>query len=157
MPTISMVVAVERHGGIGIDNKLPWNIPDDLKHFRQVTMGDAVIMGRKTFESLPHKLPGRLNIVLSTTLPAVSEEDFVVTGDVESAIEAVKARGYETLHVIGGSDVYRLFEPFITEAYVTHIKETYPADTFLEGFEFEQWNKVNEIERGTHVFCTYLR
>ena len=87
----------------------------------------------------------------------VSEKDFVVVSTLEEAVSAAEERGYLTLHVIGGAEIYNLCAPNILEAYVTHVKGSYEVDTYLTGFDFDGWNKVNEVERGTHVFSTYIR
>ena len=106
-PPITIVVARAINGVIGRDNKLPWHIPGDLKRFKELTMGSAMIMGRKTFESLPGILPGRRHIVL-TRDPEWSAEGVEIAHDVEGAIEAA---GDTPISVIGGADIFDIVEP----------------------------------------------
>ena len=108
MPVIEMVVAVAENGIIGKDGDMPWRLPSDLKHFKQVTMGCPIIMGRLTWESIGRPLPGRVNIVISRN--ALDLPDGVVSvATPEAAIEA--AGDAETVMIIGGGQIYKLFEP----------------------------------------------
>ena len=101
---ISLVVAVADNGVIGVNNQLPWRLPNDLQRFKSITMGKAIIMGRKTFESIGKPLPGRRNIVVSRR-PDLVIDGCTVVNSVQSAIEA--AGKEDELMVIGGADIYR--------------------------------------------------
>ena len=121
---IGLVWAQSANGVIGRDGELPWHLPEDLKHFRAVTSGAAVLMGRRTWESLPPRfrpLPGRRNLVLSAT-PQEGVETFA---DLSSALAAVSG----DLWVIGGAAVYRAALPFADRIVVTELRESFEGDT----------------------------
>ena len=122
---IGLVWAQSANGVIGRDGELPWHLPEDLKHFRAVTSGAAVLMGRRTWESLPPRfrpLPGRRNLVLSAT-PQEGVETFA---DLPSALAAVDG----DLWVIGGAAVYRAALPFADRIVVTELRESFEGDTY---------------------------
>ncbi|MFP4554325.1 MAG: dihydrofolate reductase, partial [Actinomycetota bacterium] len=100
-----IVAAVGSNGVIGIDDRLPWSIPEDLARFKRITMGGALVMGRATFESIGRPLPGRTNIVL-TRNEAWSHEGVEVAGSLDAALEIARARGQDAF-VIGGAEVYQ--------------------------------------------------
>ena len=119
---ISMMVACDENNVIGVDNEIPWKIPSDLKNFKKYTSGHTVVMGRKTFESIPKKfrpLPKRRNIVL-TTNPNWSEEGVEVAHNMQEAFKMFKPE--EEVFVIGGEEVYRMFFPSAKTIYVSHVK-----------------------------------
>ncbi|MEU0794502.1 dihydrofolate reductase [Amycolatopsis sp. NPDC005961] len=121
---IGLVWAQSANGVIGRDGALPWHLPEDLKHFRALTSGATVLMGRRTWESLPPRfrpLPGRRNLVLSTA-PQEGAETFA---DLAPALAAVSGDGW----VIGGAAVYRAALPFADRIVVTEIRETFEGDT----------------------------
>ncbi|EOD70086.1 dihydrofolate reductase [Amycolatopsis vancoresmycina] len=122
---IGLVWAQSANGVIGRDGELPWHLPEDLKHFRAVTAGSAVLMGRRTWESLPPRfrpLPGRRNLVLSST-PQEGAETFA---DLASAFAGVPG----DLWVIGGAAVYRAALPFADRIVVTELRESFEGDTY---------------------------
>jgi dihydrofolate reductase len=127
-PPVTMVVARAQNGVIGREGKLPWHIPADLKRFKALTMGSAMVMGRKTFESLPGLLPGRPHIVL-TRDSAWHAQGAAVAHDVEEAVTL--ARG-ERISVIGGADIFRLFLPIVDEIELTEVLADVPGDTFID-------------------------
>jgi dihydrofolate reductase len=127
-PCITLVVARAQNGVIGRDGKLPWHLPADLKRFKALTMGSAMVMGRKTFESLPGLLPGRRHIVL-TRDRAWQAEGVEVAHDVEEALRLVDG---EPMSVIGGADIFRLFMPFAARVELTEVLADVPGDTFFE-------------------------
>jgi len=127
-PRITLVVARARNGVIGRNGKLPWHLPADLKRFKALTMGSAMIMGRKTFESLPGLLPGRRHIVL-TRDQSWSAEGAEVAHDVDEALSL--ARG-EPVSVIGGADVFALFLPLADRIELTEVLQDVPGDTFID-------------------------
>jgi dihydrofolate reductase len=157
---LSIVVARSRNGVIGRDGGLPWRLPTDLERFRELTYGSAVLMGRRTFESLPaafRPLPGRRNIVLSSD-PAYAPSDVEVMRDLGSALEACGAGGF----VIGGSVTYRDTLPLVGRVYATEIDEDVDGDVFFPELSADEWRCV---ERSTPIrengrrfsFCTYER
>ena len=115
---ISMIVAVDSNGGIGKDNKLLWHIPGDLKRFKEITTGKTVVMGRKTFESLPFKngLPNRKNICLTRT-PKDSIENVTYIND----INIILNNSEEEIFIIGGAEIYKLFMPYCNKLYLTQV------------------------------------
>jgi dihydrofolate reductase len=127
-PRITLIVARAQNGVIGRDGKLPWHIPADLKRFKQLTMGTAMVMGRKTFGSLPGLLPGRRHIVL-TRDRSWHADGAEVAHDVE---EALRVAGQEPVAVIGGADVFALFLPLVDRIELTEVLDDVPGDTFVD-------------------------
>jgi len=139
-PYISLIVAMAQNGVIGRDNNLPWRLPADLKRFKEFTVGKPILMGRKTFESIGHPLPDRLNLVLTRDRAWWADG---VTG-VHSVEEALaKAAGSEELVAIGGAEIYRLVLPFARRIYLTHVHADVPGDTYFPEFDATQWADVD--------------
>lgn len=137
---ISFVVAVARNGVIGREGGLPWHISTDLKRFKEITMGKPVVMGRKTWDSLPRKpLPGRRNIVI-TRQPGFSAEG----AEAVSTPEAVLALCGDApeIAVIGGGEVYRLFWPHVDRLYLTEVDLEVAGDTHFPAVDPAQWREV---------------
>ena len=126
-PSITIVVARAINGTIGKDGKLPWHLPGDLRHFKQVTMGTAMIMGRKTFDSLPGVLPGRRHIVLTRDQGWTRDGVEVV----HSKADALKAAGGDTVTIIGGSDIFAMFHGDADRIELTEVLAEVPGDTFM--------------------------
>lgn len=126
-PEIAIVIARATNGVIGRDGKLPWHLPADLKRFKALTMGSAMVMGRKTFESLPGLLPGRRHIVL-TRDRAWSAEGAEVAYSVE---EALRLGGGERVSIIGGAHIFGLFLPLADRIELTEILADVPGDTLV--------------------------
>ncbi|MCY7410643.1 MAG: dihydrofolate reductase [Chitinophagales bacterium] len=140
---ISIIVAVSQNNVIGINNKLPWHLPADMKYFKQVTMGHAVIMGRATYESLGKALPGRSNIVV-TRQENYPAEDCVVVNNLKSAFEeAVKTEDTECF-VIGGADIIQQALVWTDKIYMTRIFHNYEGDTFLKPLNEDDWKLTSE-------------
>lgn len=148
---------------IGQANQLPWHLPADLKHFKAVTMGDAVLMGRKTYEALPIKpLPNRRNIILTRN------KDYVAPGaevfhSKEAILSAVDT-DQQTLHIIGGGEIYRLFIDEVDELYQTIIEGDFEGDTYFPTLDFSEFELLSEKEgivdeanRHPHTFYHYRR
>ena len=137
---ISYVVAVSRNGVIGREGGLPWHISSDLKRFKEITMGKPVVMGRKTWDSLPRKpLPGRRNIVITR------QTDFTAEGAevVASPAEALALCGDEPeIAVIGGGEVYRLFWPHVDRLYLTEVDLAVEGDTHFPALDPAEWREV---------------
>ncbi|HYW15722.1 MAG TPA: dihydrofolate reductase [Allosphingosinicella sp.] len=149
-PAVTIVVARARNGAIGRDGGLPWRIPADLKHFKAVTMGSAMVMGRKTFESLPGLLPGRRHVVLTR------DPEWTVTGakKVGSLEEALASAGDEPVSVIGGAEIIALFLPRADAVELTEVHEEPEADTFMPDFDRAQWR---EASREDHPGYSFVR
>lgn len=140
MTVLHLIVACTRSGVIGKYGKLPWHLPEDLKHFKETTLGKPVIMGRKTWESLPRALPGRLNIVITRQSGYVAEGATVVAS-IDEAIEAVKA--YEDAFIIGGAEIYRQAMDRVTVAHITLVEIDIDGDAYFDGFNEADWMLEN--------------
>jgi dihydrofolate reductase len=155
---ISIIVAVSEDWGIGKDNKLLWHISEDLKRFKRLTSGNTVIMGKKTWESLPVRpLPGRKNIVL-TDDPLESIDCSVTAYSIEDALS--KCEKEDEIFVIGGGSIYRQFMPVADRLYITHVHKKAPADAYFPAINPNIW-KVVEKEEYTenvsgHIPYTYI-
>ena len=142
MKTISIIVAIAENNAIGKDNKLLWHLPDDLKRFKRLTSGHPVIMGKKTFESLPIKpLPNRTNIVLSD-IPDDKIDGCVMAYSIDDALS--KCPEGEECFVMGGGMVYNQFLEIADRLYITFIHKYFDADTFFPEVNFDNWNLVEE-------------
>ena len=126
-PSITLVVARARNGVIGRDGQLPWHLPADLKRFKALTMGSVMVMGRKTFESLPGLLPGRRHIVL-TRDPSWQAEGAERAQSVEDALRLADGA---PVSVIGGADVFQLFMPLAQRVELTEVLADVPGDTLI--------------------------
>ena len=145
-PPITLVVARARNGVIGRDGKLPWHLPADLKRFKALTMGTAMVMGRRTFESLPGLLPGRRHIVL-TRDRGWQAEGAEVTHDVE---EALRLSSGEAVSIIGGAEIFDLFLPIADRIELTEVIEDVPGDTFMrDPRESGEWRETLREEHAT--------
>lgn len=141
--SIALVVAVADNGVIGVSGTLPWHLPDDLKHFKQVTMGKPVLMGRRTYLSIGRALPGRRNLVLTRSSDAAWPEVEAV-----HSLDAALARlaHCEQVCVIGGAEVFALTLPLAQCIYLTQVHATPPGDTFLSLELDARWREVKRIE-----------
>ena len=138
-PRLAIVVAVAGNGVIGVDNRLPWRLPEDLRHFRLLTTGHAVIMGRRTWESLPRALPDRQNIVVSR------RAGYAAAGaDVAPSLEAALAlvRLPAPAFCIGGAELYAAALPRADEMHVTEVAGDFAGDTRFPAFDRSAWIEV---------------
>lgn len=126
---IAIIAALARNRGIGKDGRLPWHIPEDLRRFKKLTLGHAVLMGRKTWQSLGKPLPGRRNVVFSKA-PIAGAETY---GSVDAALDALKDE--ERVFVIGGGEIFALFIDRADELYLTIVDREVDADTFFPPYE----------------------
>ncbi len=138
---VSMIVACSENGIIGKDNDMPWRISRDLKNFRKITTGHAVVMGRKTFESIGKALPNRMNIVLSRD-KNFRAENIKSVCHVEEVFSVAKDSGYEHLIIMGGGEIYRLFQSYVTYIYMTKIHAEIVGDTSLFLLNDSEWREV---------------
>lgn len=137
--SVSMIAAVGKNLELGKNNNLIWHFKEDMKFFKDTTMGHTVVMGRKTFESLPKALPGRKNIVISSNAEYQAQGATVVT----SVEEAIQIADNEEIFVIGGGKIYAEFLPYADKLYLTEIDaECADADTY-----FPQFNKSEYIKK----------
>jgi dihydrofolate reductase len=155
---ISIIVAVSDDWGIGKDNELLWHISEDLKRFKNLTSGKTVIMGKKTWESLPRRpLPGRKNIVL-TDVPDECIDCSVTAYSIEDALS--KCEKGEEIFVMGGGSIYRQFMPIADRLYITHVHKKAPADVYFPVIDPEVWEIAEKEEfKGTenqNIPYTYI-
>lgn len=145
---ISLVVAAALNNAIGKEGVMPWYLPSDLKHFKNVTWGLPVIMGRKTFESLGKPLPGRTNIVISRQSEwRPASEELIVVKSPDAALEAAVSCGVKEAMIIGGGEIYRLFWPLATRIYLTRVESNPEADTFFPAIDPSTWKLVQQLDR----------
>ena len=153
MSAITLVVARAENGVIGKDGGLPWHISEDLKRFKRLTMGTVMVMGRRTFASLPGLLPGRRHIVL-TRDPAWSVDGAEAA---RSADEALALAGEEPVSVIGGADIFTLFEPRAGAVELTEVHGAPAGDTILPPFDPARWRETAREDRDGHSFVRLER
>ncbi|MFN3945326.1 MAG: dihydrofolate reductase [Allosphingosinicella sp.] len=142
-PEITLVVARAANGVIGRGGKLPWHIPEDLRHFKEVTMGTPMIMGRKTFESLPGLLPGRRHVVLTR------DAEWQADGAVVAATpdEALARAAADYVSVIGGAEIFALFEPHAAAVELTEVHARIEGDTVMPPFDPARWHEALRVDR----------
>jgi dihydrofolate reductase len=160
---ISQIAAMTRNRVIGKDNKLPWRLPEDLKFFKSKTQGKILIMGRKTFESLPDHLPERFHIVVSRTPMASEEEDLQFVTSIDEALTLAKSMTKdwpEEVFIIGGGEIYQATLPQADRIYLTIIDQAFDGDTFFPEIDPKKFELVEESPRETpfpYRFCTFQR
>ncbi len=153
---LGIVVAMAHHGAIGNAGKLPWHLPEDLKRFKAITMGHAMIMGRLTHESIGRALPGRRNIVVSRQEGA-QWQGCEVAQNFEQAVAMARATDDMPM-VIGGAQLYAQALPFATRLYVTYVDREVEADAFFSPIDFNAWVVTSTVEASTWVrFVDYER
>lgn len=152
------IVAVDKNWAIGCAGRLLTYIPDDLKYFKNMTSSKVVIMGRKTYESLPkgsRPLPNRHNIVI-TTSSNFEEEGVKVFNNLDKVIEYLKTFNSEDVFIIGGESIYRQFLPYINECYVTKIDYQFQADTYYPNLDnMNDWELFETSDEQTYFDITY--
>lgn len=162
---ISMVAAAGENNTLGKDGKLLWNLPHDMRHFKNVTMGHPVIMGRKTFETLPGPLPGRTNIII-TRKKDYQAKGCTVAHSIEEALEiAKKLENVQEICIVGGGEIYELGMPYANKIELTRIHEHFEGgDAFFPKIDLREWELLSEIYHSAdlkHQQCftyqTFLR
>ena len=151
MTRIYLVAAVAANGIIGKDGKLPWHLPEDLKHFKRVTLGHPVIMGRKTWESLKGPLPGRENIVI-TRQTGYDAPGAALARSLEAALAL--CAGEPVAFVIGGEEVFRDALPVAAGLILTEIKQDFPGDSRFPDYDRSKWK---ETQREAHTAESGMR
>lgn len=159
---IVLIYARAANGAIGYEGQLPWRLPADLKRFKALTMGKPMIMGRKTFESLPGLLPGRRHIVLTRKDQWESDGAEIVHSASEALAAARAGNDTGEIPIVGGAAIYDVFRPLAQRIEVTEIHEDFPGDTFMKpiGPEWEETARDNHGASGdkpAYSFVTYRR
>ena len=160
---LSIIVAKAKNNIIGKDNKIIWHLPEDLKHFKNITTGHTIIMGRKTFESLGRVLPNRKHIIFSNN-PSfnVNEQNVKVVHSLLEIQDLIE--GKEEAFVIGGAMMYNFLMPYVKKMYVTEIDKEFEGDTFFPKIDDNMWKEISR-EKGIkddknnldYYFVTYER
>lgn len=155
---ISLIVATDQAGAIGLEGRLPWHLPEDLRYFKSKTLNHCVVMGRKTCLSIGRPLPGRTNLLLSRSEEPVA--GFVRVATPESAVAFAQESGETELFVIGGAQVYEAFLPHADRIYLTEIAGRYHADTFFalpQGWQIERGAMQTSAMGIGYAFHVYHR
>lgn len=152
----TIVVAMGEKNEIGFENQLLWHLPKDLKHFKEITSGHPVIMGRKTYESIGKPLPNRTNIVVSRKTDWF-EEGILIVGSIKEAVKFAKKID-EEVFIIGGGKIYEQTMDIVDKLEVTLVKADLEADTFFPKIDPKIWKKTDEIchekdEKNQYDFC----
>ena len=147
----ALIVAMAENQTIGIDNTLPWHLPNDLKYFKKVTMAKPIIMGRKTYESIGRPLPGRTNIVI-TRQTDYQADGIVIVNSLQQALDKAEdisfVSGHEEVMVIGGAEIYQQALLKADRLYITHVSAEIEGDAF---FPTVEWNDWQEFKREEHA------
>ena len=159
MSSFTIIVATDKNNGIGINNQLPWHLPEDLAHFKKTTSGHPIIMGRKTFESIGRPLPNRHNIVVSRNVQWAHEG----VSRVASLEEAESLVGDAEAFIIGGAQIYQQALVLAHKIIMTEIQQEYACDAFFPRINRQEWQEVSREklhsanERLPYAIVTYLR
>ena len=157
--SLTLVAAVAKNGVIGSHNALPWYIPEDLKHFKDVTMGKPCLMGKNSFDSIMVKLgkplPGRLNVVLTRQTDWTAPEGVLVFHTLDEALEALKDK--EEIMVTGGGQIYKQTIDQADRLILTEIDKEIDGDVLFPEYDKSQWQKIAEEKRDGFSWVTYDR
>jgi dihydrofolate reductase len=156
---LSLIAAISKNNCIGKNNKLPWDIPEDMKHFVKITKNKTVLMGRKTWESIPAKfrpLPNRTNIIITRNLEYKQQvpEDVEVYTSIE---EAVNNHPDEEVVVIGGGQIYKQTIDIADKLYITHVNMTVDGDAFFPEIDIKKWQEIDRENHDKFSFVNYKK
>lgn len=151
--TLTLVAAIGANRAIGVDGTMPWHLPEDLRHFKEVTMGGVMVMGRRTWDSIGRALPGRRTIVV-TSDRAWSAPDAQVA---HSLPEALLVAGDQEVFVVGGGEIYAQTIGLASRLEITHVEASPEAAVFFPEIDPEVWSAVERVEHDGFDFVTYLR
>jgi len=160
--SLTLIASISKNNVIGVNGKLPWHIPEDLRRFRELTMGHPVIMGRKTYDSIPEKfrpLPGRKNIVLSDSFKESRSDIYLA----KNMGEALGFTNGEDAYIMGGRKIYELFLPVADKMEITRVHRRFEGDAFFPEINWNEWDqfkeekRISEIESTPYSFLTYSR
>lgn len=156
---LNLIAAISENDVIGVDNELPWSYEEDLEHFKQVTLGNPIIMGRSTFESLPSVLPNRPHIVLTRQSNWDYDSESVYTASsISDAIELSESIADNgEAYVIGGEEVYKQFIPNVDNMIITEIHECYEGDAFFPKVNWSIWESYKSKKYSDFTIVYYKR
>jgi len=143
---ISIIAAMSANRAIGLENRLPWNLPDDLKRFKALTMNHHIVMGRKTYDSIGKPLPGRDTVIVTRNM------DYAVPGCVAvNSLDAALTVSFSDAEVffVGGADLYRQVLPIANRIYLTEIRRVFDGDAFFPEFDMRQWSETSREQHRT--------
>ena len=151
---MAIIVGFPKSKVIGNGPNLPWDIPEDLQHFKEQTLNKTVVMGLTTYQSIGKALPNRNNIVMS--FDKIDLPDAEVATSPEEAKELSKK--YNTdVFIMGGASIYRIFLPTVDKLYISHIKKEYPGNIYFPDYNEDEWEVEHEEDKGPFVFKIYKR
>jgi dihydrofolate reductase len=140
-PQLVAIAAIDENRLIGVNNQLPWHLPADLQHFKALTTGHPILMGRKTFESIGRPLPNRLNIIMTRetqlTVPGCE-----VANSLEAALAIAKKQPSQEIFVIGGAEIYQQLMPYTQRIYLTVVHHAFTGDTFFPAIDMDAWREI---------------
>lgn len=142
---IAAIVAMSDNRVIGVNNQLPWHLPADLRHFKELTTNHAILMGRKTYESIGRPLPNRLNLIISRDRNYKAEGCHTVQS-FDAAIEQSLHNGKNILYVIGGAEIYTLLLDQIEQLDLTLVHTTIQGDTFFPALDANKWHETARVD-----------
>jgi len=154
---LSLIAAISENNCIGKDNSLPWNIPEDMKHFKDITTGHIVLMGRNTWESIPEKfrpLPNRKNIVITRDIKYMVPEGVEVYSSIDEALEKYKN---ENVFIIGGASIYKQTIDQADKLYITEVHQQVDGDAFFPEIDKNVWQEVEREDHEGFSFVRYIR
>jgi len=140
---LSAICAMSENRVIGFQNKLPWHLPADLRHFKKITIGHPIIMGRKTYESIGRALPDRCNVVI-TRDATFQAQGCIIVNSIEMALSAVSYS--EEVFIMGGAMLYQQLLPEVQRIYLTEIHHTFEGDAFFPEIDKTAWHEVERID-----------
>lgn len=156
---LTLIVAISENNVIGNNSKIPWRIPEDLARFKELTINNPVIMGRKTYDSLPEKnkpLPKRKNIIFSKSLE--NQENIFVAKTIGEALELTEGKNS---YIIGGKEIYELFLPYVNKMEITRVHRNYEGNVFFPEINWDKWNLINQEDKVSkdisYSFLSYVR
>ena len=155
---LSLIAATGQERQLGHKGRIPWHLPEELRYFKRVTMGHHLLMGRKTFQSLPGILPGRPHIILSRS-PAKEPlpPPCIAAASLEEALEQAQSRGETELFICGGAEIYRQTLPMAERLYLSRVNYSGPADTYFPPWEHLPWEHSSTISGKSFEGLIYHR
>lgn len=156
--TISLIAAIAKNNCIGKNGKLPWNIPEDMKRFREITNHKPVIMGRKTWESIPERfrpLPNRTNIVITRQKGYQTPSNVITASSLEEALR--KTATADEVMIIGGGELYKEGIELANKLYITHVDQTVDGDAFFPTIDTTRWKETSHDKHDGFTFSIYER
>jgi dihydrofolate reductase len=157
---ISMIVAMDENGLIGKNNSLPWHLPNDLKYFKRITIGNTIVMGRKTYESIGKPLPGRKNVILTRNKNYTIDNATIINSpDMVQQLASI-----DDVFIIGGAELFSSLIGITDKLYITKIHEKFEGDVYFPSINWDDW-VIESVEKGTvddnniyqHDFYIYKR